>query len=75
MSIKDAETEKPYFKARSVAKEHRDREKATFVKDSTTVCQSSIRFFLALDSVFRLLLCSIDVNAYGDREGWVAVQS
>ena len=48
ITIKDVETDEPFFKARFVAQGHLDREKSTLVHNSTTVRQSSIRVFLPL---------------------------
>ena len=62
MSIKDVETNKPYFKARFVAQGHRDKEKSMLVHNTTTVRQSSIRILLSLAACFGFQIWTIDVN-------------
>ncbi len=47
IAVKDVETDKPIFKARSIAHGHRDAGKHNLVHDSTNVRQSSIRMLIA----------------------------
>lgn len=80
-AIKDIKTDKPYFKARFVAQEHRDCEKSSLINDTTDVRLSSI--FV----VFGMLVCPtnsnnaylrsscdllIDVCLKSNKEPWVA---
>ena len=62
VTIKDVETDQPYFKARFVAQGHRDKEKSSLIHNSTTVRQSSIRILLSLAACFGFRIWSMDVN-------------
>lgn len=65
MSIKNVETDEPYYKARFVVHSYRYKEKESLVHNWTTIRQSSVLIMLALASIFgfRLWLNEIN-NAY-----------
>lgn len=62
LTIKDAETDKPIFKAIYVVQGHRDKEKNFLVHDAQTMRQSSIRMVIALAAVFEFPIWSHDVS-------------
>lgn len=62
ITIKNAETDKPVFKARYVIHGNRDREKDTLVHSSPTVRQSSVKMIVALASIMGFRIWTQDIS-------------
>ena len=62
LTLKEAGTEKEFYKARYVVQGHRDKEKAFLVHNSTTLQQQSTKLILSLAAVFGFRIWNQDVT-------------